>query len=153
MGPESDRIERRVFLRAPRQRVWRALVDAKEFGSWFGARLSGRFAVGERMRGPVTHAGYEHLSFDVVVESIDPERSIAWRWRPGGSTTDHDPTKGPTTLVRFTLEDAPGGTMLTMVESGFDSLPPALRDEVYRGNVDGWSQQAKAIEAHVAKGA
>ena len=72
---KTDRIEKRVVLRAPRSRVWRALTDAAEFGSWFGARLAGRFALGERVSGPITIPGYEHVTMDIAIERLEPESS------------------------------------------------------------------------------
>ena len=42
----TDRIEKKILLRAPRERVWRAISDAKEFGSWFGVVFEGHFAEG-----------------------------------------------------------------------------------------------------------
>src|SRR5436305_3850570 len=47
----TDRIEKRVILRAPVSRVWRAIADAREFGRWFGFTLDGDFAPGKRMKG------------------------------------------------------------------------------------------------------
>ena len=104
----TDRIEKKVFLRAPRARVWRAVADAEEFGKWFGVDLTGR--------------------------AIDVQR---------------DYSKEPTTLVVFELADAPGGTMLTVTESGFDRIPPDRRDDAYRGNESGWTQQMVAIEKYI----
>ncbi len=40
MSSGTDRIEKKVVLRAPRERVWRAICDAKQFGSWFGWNLT-----------------------------------------------------------------------------------------------------------------
>ena len=66
---DTDRIERSVVINAPRERVWRALSNAEEFGTWFGANLKGQtFAPGQRARGPITYPGYEHGYFDVVIE-------------------------------------------------------------------------------------
>ena len=35
----DNRIEKRVELKAPVSRVWRALTDYREFGEWFRVRL------------------------------------------------------------------------------------------------------------------
>ena len=47
----NDRIEKKILLRAPRARVWKALTDAAEFGTWFGVRFDGPFVAGAPMRG------------------------------------------------------------------------------------------------------
>ena len=57
----TDRIEKTTVLRVPRSRVWRALTDSKEFGSWFGVRMEGAFTAGARVQGAITHPGYEHV--------------------------------------------------------------------------------------------
>jgi uncharacterized protein YndB with AHSA1/START domain len=146
----TDRIEKRVLLRAPRARVWRALADAGEFGSWFGVELAGPFIPGARMRGKVTHPGYEHVPFEITIERVEPERLLSWRWHPNAVDPDADYDAEPTTLVVFELDDVDGGTQLTVVESGFDAVPLGRRASAYRGNEDGWTQQMLAIERHVA---
>ncbi len=151
MTQSTDRIERRILLRASRARVWRALSNAEEFGGWFGVKLTGQsFAPGLRTRGQVLHPGYEHLMFDVLIERMEPEHLLAWRWHPGAPEKGVDYDAEAATLVTFKLEDADGGTLLSVVESGFDALPPHRRLDAFRGNSEGWEMQMKAIEKHVA---
>lgn len=145
-----DRIEKTIVLRVPRSRVWRALTDPAEFGSWFGVKMEGTFAPGAHVHGAITHPGYEHLTMDITVERMEPERLFSWRWHPYAVETDVDYSQEPTTLVEFTLEDVAEGTRLTVVESGFDRVPLARRAKAFRMNDDGWTQQMKAIERHVA---
>jgi uncharacterized protein YndB with AHSA1/START domain len=148
---DTDRIEKRVSLRAPRSRVWRALTDADEFGAWFGVRFEGPFAEGATARGKITHPGYEHLTMEVLVERIEPERYFAYRWHPYAIDATVDYSSEPTTLVEFRLDEADEGTVLTIVESGFDRIPLARRAEAFRMNDGGWTAQAKNIERHVSK--
>src|SRR6266545_3848925 len=142
----NDRIEKKVTLRAPLSRVWRAIASAEEFGTWFRVKLEGPFVEGASTRGKVTYPGYEHLTFDVLVERIQPERYLAFRWHPYAIDPAVDYSTEPTTLVEFSLEGTAGGTLLTIVESGFDRLPPGRRDEAFRMNEGGWGEQAKNIE-------
>jgi uncharacterized protein YndB with AHSA1/START domain len=147
----TDRIEKKILLRAPRSRVWRALTDPVQFGQWFGARMpAGAFVPGRIARAPITHPGYEHLTLEITIEKMEPERLFSWRWHPNAVDPKHDYAKDPTTLVVFTLEEAEGGTLLTMVESGFDKVPSAYRATAFRSNRDGWAEQMKNIERHVA---
>lgn len=151
MTSSTDRIEREILLKASRSRVWRALVNAEEFGRWFGVALEGKkFVAGQRTQGQVTHPGYEHLTFDVLVERIEPGRSIAFRWHPAAVDAAADYSKEPSTLVVFELKEARGGILLTVVESGFDQLPPSRREEAFRMNSGGWTIQMANIEKHVA---
>jgi len=149
---ETDKIEKKLVLSAPRARVWRALSDAREFGAWFKARLQGEFRAGSSIHGQITYPGYEHLKLEMQVVAIEPERYFAFRWLPDATDPDKDYSNEPTTLVEFTLEDAPeGGTRLTLVESGYDALPPERRATAFRNNDGGWSEQMKNIETHVAR--
>ena len=152
MSTSTDRIERKILLRAPRSRVWRALSNAEEFGAWFGVDFKGAaFAAGKAVKGRITYPGYEHLVMEVRVERIVPERLLSWRWHPAAIDTAVDYSEEPTTLVVFELDDAPGGVMLSVVESGFDSIPEARRATAFRMNSSGWEEQMKNIEKHVAK--
>lgn len=146
---DMDRIERKITLRAPRSRVWRALTDWKEFSAWFGVDMEGPFTPGARVAGTVRHPAYAHLAFDIVIDRMEPERYFSWHWIPGAMEPGRDYSKEAKTLVVFTLEDAPQGTILTVVESGFSRIPPELRAKVYRMNSAGWDEQMKNIERHV----
>ena len=152
MAPTTtDRIEKKIVLRAPRARVWRALSNAEEFGGWFGADLTGAtFAPGQTVRGRITHPGYEHLTMEVVIERMEEGRLLSWRWHPGAVDV-REVAHEPTTLVVFELSDVPEGTLLTVVESGFDKLPAARRDSAFKDNEGGWAEQMKNIERHVGK--
>ena len=147
----TDRIEKTVTLKAPRARVWRAIADARQFGEWFRVRLDGEFAVGATVRGNITYPGYEYITMEVVVEQMEPERFFSYRWHPYAIDPKVDYSPEPMTLVEFTLEDAPGGTRLTIVESGFDRVPLSRRAEAFRMNGDGWSEQMQNIERYVSR--
>jgi uncharacterized protein YndB with AHSA1/START domain len=150
--PTPDRIEKKIVLRAPRARVWRALANAEEFGRWFGADLRGAtFTPGQKVRGQVTHPGYEHLTMEVVIERMEEGRVLSWRWHPGAVDVK-DVADEPMTLVVFELSDVPEGTLLTVVESGFDRIPAARRASAFRDNEGGWTEQVKNIERHLAGG-
>ena len=144
----TDRIEKSIVLRAPRARVWRAISDAREFGTWFRAKLEGEFAPGATVRGRSTYPGHEGAAMEFLIERMEPERLFSFRWHPGAEGPT-DPNE-PMTLVEFRLEEIAGGTRLTVIESGFDRIAMPRRAEAFRSNDFGWSEQIKNIEAHVA---
>lgn len=146
----TDRIEKSRVLRAPRARVWRALVDRTQFGAWFGVRFpAGTFTPGQRVSGHITHPGYEHLTMEIeVVDVVEGER-LSYRWHPYAIDPDVDYASEPPTLVTFTLSDAAEGTQLEVVESGFDQIPLHRRAEAFRMNEGGWTQQMENVERHV----
>ena len=142
----TDRIEKRVVLRAPRSRVWRAIADAKEFGTWFRLTLDGPFAAGATVRGR-----HDNFKVEMRIERIEPERYFSYRWHPYPKDPAKDYAEEPMTLVEFTLEDAEGGgTALTIVESGFEKIPLARRAEAFRMNTEGWAGQIKNLTAYVS---
>jgi uncharacterized protein YndB with AHSA1/START domain len=148
---KTDRIEKKVLLRAPRSRVWRAIADAEEFGQWFRARFDGKFVAGASIHGQITYPGYEHVKFELLIERIEPETYFSCRWHPYAVDMDVDYSGEPTTLVEFRLRKVEGGTELTITESGFDKLPAKRRAEAFRMNDQGWSTQSQNIAAHVSK--
>ena len=147
-----DRIEKQVRLKAPRSRVWRALSNAEEFGKWFGVDLKAKaFVAGQPVQGRITHPGYEHVVWNVVVERIEPERLFSFRWHPYAIDPKVDYSKEPATLVVFELKDDAGGTLLSVVESGFDNIPASRRDEAFRMNSGGWEAQMNNIAKHLGE--
>jgi uncharacterized protein YndB with AHSA1/START domain len=147
----TDRIEKRIVLKAPVSRVWRALTDYQEFGEWFRVKLDGPFEAGQTTRGYITYPGYEHLKWEVVVQAMEPERLFSFTWHPYAVDPTVDYSAETPTLVEFRLEAAETGegSMLTVTESGFDKLHEHRRQEAFRMNDGGWSEQMKNIEAYV----
>lgn len=152
MNTSTDRIERQIHLKAPRSRVWRALSNAEEFGTWFGVALQGQtFAAGQRMKWQLNGScGHHDVTFDVTIERLEPEHLMSYRWHPYAVDPAIDYSQEPTTLVEFTLQESGEGTLLNIVESGFDNVPLARRLEAFQMNSGGWDSQLKNIEAYVA---
>src|SRR5262245_14350115 len=148
----TDRIEKEIVMKAARARVWRALTDPAEFGKWFGVEMKEAFIPGARAQGRITHPGYEHLTLDMTVERMEPESLFSWRWHPYAVDPNRDYSGEPTTLVECELTDVPEGTRLRIVESGFDRVPLARRDEAFRMNSGGWAAQIKNIASYLGEG-
>ena len=147
---DTDRIERSIHIEASRERVWRALTNAGEFGAWFGADLSGQsFVPGQRVRGPTTTPGYEHLFFDAVIDRIEPQERLSFQWHPYSGEPEPDHASEEPTLVTFTLQEVTGGVLLTVVESGFDRLPAARRRIAFDLHTEGWNIQLQNVARHV----
>ena len=161
MRSSTDRIEKQTVLQAPLDRVWRAISDSKEFGTWFGVEFDGPFTAGATLKGRIVptkvdpevakgqepYAGYE---FDCTVERVEPMRLFAIRWQPDVPEPGLDLSKAPTTLVEFELEEVADGTRLTITESGFDQIPIERRAKVFTRNEEGWEAQTKLIEKYLA---
>ena len=147
----DHRIEKRIELKAPVSRVWRALTDHNEFGQWFGVKLTAPFVAGQISRGRITYPGYEHVILEAVVQKMEPERLFSFTWHPYAIDPKIDYSKEPQTLVEFRLEKtAAGGTLLSVTETGFENLPAHRRPDAFRMNDSGWAEQMQSIERHVA---
>ncbi|HEV2748845.1 MAG TPA: SRPBCC family protein [Allosphingosinicella sp.] len=147
----TDSIEKSIELNAPVERVWHALTDAAEFGSWFRVKLDGPFVPGETSRGRITYPGYEHLPWEAKVVAMEPPRLFAFEWHPYAVDPDADYSHEPRTLVEFRLDPVAAGTRLTVTESGFDRVPAHRREEAMRMNEGGWAEQMTNIQAHVER--
>jgi uncharacterized protein YndB with AHSA1/START domain len=145
----TDRIEKQTDVRAERAKVWRAITDSREFGKWFQAEMTDPFVQGAPARGRITHPGYEHLTIEVHVERIEPERFFSFRWHPYAVDPQKDYSQEPTTLVEFALEEIPEGTRIRVTESGFDQIPLARRAEAFRMNSGGWAAQLVNVATFV----
>jgi len=157
-----DRIQKEVLLRAPLARVWQAITDSKQFGSWFGVKFSGPFKAGERIVGAIApttvdpkvaemQKPYEGMKFDITIDRIEPQKLFSFRWHPFAIDPKVDYSNEKPTLVEFTLKEVPGGVMLTVTESGFDGVPLSRRAEAFKMNEGGWAAQMTLIEKFLAK--
>ena len=147
----NDRIEKRVELKAPVSRVWRALTDYREFGTWFGVKLEGPFVPGQAAGGQITYPGWEHVRMQLVVQKMEPEKRFSFTWHPYAVDPKADYSQETPTLVEFTLEKTAAGTLLIVMESGFERIPAARRAEAFRMNDGGWATQMNSIAKHVAQ--
>ncbi len=155
MADTDDRVERTVELRAPRARVWRAISNGKDFGTWFGLgdplALEGDFVPGAKIMGVWGTGKAATRELFCTIEEIEPERLLAFRWLPYELPPGEDPAKHPTTRIEFRLEDIEIGTRLTVSESGFSKLP-ADKQYTRARNGRGWEIQAHSIAAFVLGG-
>lgn len=148
---DTNTIEKEITLRAPRARVWRALTDAQEFGAWFGITIDGSFTAGQPVHGRMANPKYAHVDFEFVVETIAPEELFSYRWHPYAIAEGVDFSQEQKTLVEFHLSETPDGTMLRVIESGFDHVPAGRRAEAFLMNGKGWTAQVENIRRYVEK--
>jgi uncharacterized protein YndB with AHSA1/START domain len=156
----SDRIEKKVLLKAPLDRVWRAISDADEFGRWFGGRFDGPFVAGASVLGTITpttvdedvakaQQPYAGKADTWQIAAVEPQRRLAFRWHPFGVEDGSDSTDEPTTLVEFTLEETSDGVLLRIVESGFEAIGAERRNSAFESNEQGWSAQTELVRKYL----
>lgn len=146
----TDRIEKIVELKAPISRVWQALTDHEQFGRWFRVKLDGPFKPGTVSTGKMTYPGVEDMPWRAIVEQMFPETLFSFRWHDFDEKSGLHISQQPMTLVEFRLEAIPGGTRLTITESGFESIYHPRRLDVMRGNEKGWEIQSGSLAAYVS---
>jgi uncharacterized protein YndB with AHSA1/START domain len=158
----TDRIEKKILLRAPRKRVWRALTDYQEFAIWFGVKFDQPFKPEAALRGVIVGTSmdaevasmqkkYDGVPFAVTIGEMQAERLFSFRWHPYAVEPKVDYSAEPTTLVEFVVEEVTGGVMLTVTESGFDRIPLARRAKAFTANDGGWSIVVTLIEKFLAQ--
>jgi uncharacterized protein YndB with AHSA1/START domain len=145
----TNRIEKHIEMKAPIERVWRALTDSAEFGQWFQVKIDGPFVVGQPSTGHITYPGYEHIRWEAEIVKMEAPRLFAFTWHPYAIDPNTDYSQEPSTLVEFHLQPAAQGTRLVVVETGFDTLPAYRRPDALRMNDSGWAEQVENIKAHV----
>ena len=154
----SDRIEKSVVLKASRARVWRAISDFEELGRWFGMYIEGPLVAGESVSCRIrptevdadiaaAQAAFEGAPFTLDVVAVEPMSRLAFRWHPGVDAEDEPDDEK--TLVELTLSDAPEGTRLDIVESGFDRVPLERRAKAFEMNEGGWEAQTQLVRKFV----
>jgi uncharacterized protein YndB with AHSA1/START domain len=146
--PISDRIEKSIEIAAPVARVWQALTDYREFSQWFRVMLARPFEVGKTNGGRLTHPEYNHM-WEATVQKMEPERYFSLTWHPFAHEKARDYSNEPQTLVEFTLEKTAAGTLLRVVETGFDRIPADRRAEAFRAHNNGWDAQLGNIARYV----
>lgn len=156
----TDRIEKRIMLRAPLDRVWSAVSDAKQFGSWFGVAFDGPFEEGTRLSGKIVpttadpevaklQEPHRGKPFEFTVERIEPPRRISFRWHPYAIESGVDYSQKPMTTIVFELTEVTEGVLLTISESGFDRIPIARRAEAFKANEGGWEHQTQLVKKYL----
>jgi uncharacterized protein YndB with AHSA1/START domain len=159
---DTDRIEKKFLLRVPLKRVWTALSDSAEFGTWFGMKFNDPFVPGALMHGTIVptkvnadvakaQKEYEGMPVEITIEKMEPERLFSFRWHPYAIERDVDYSAEPTTLIEFVLQEMKDGVMLTVTESGFDQIPLSRRVKAFTANEQGWGMVVKLIEEYFVR--
>lgn len=157
----DTKIEKQVVLRAPLERVWRAISDSQEFGRWFGVSIDGPFVAGRSVTATITGTTVDddvaemqrpHIGATATwqIVAVEPQRRFAYRWHPFAVDSHVDYAAEPTTLVEFILSETDDGVLLQIVESGFDAIPDARRKDAFEANSGGWAKQTQLVRIYLS---
>ncbi len=146
-----SRIDRTIEIKAPPERVWRALTSAAELSAWFQVKIEGEITPGSEMWMTSVHAEHAGTRFRVRFVEMTPPRRFAWQWCPGAVDPTVDYSREPQTTVTFTLEPSAVGTRLSVAETGFDQVALTRRAKVYADNSQGWTEVLGWLQRYVEK--
>lgn len=133
------KIEKRLELNVPPERVWTAITDPAELGQWFPDRAEVDLRPGGDGFFEWTDHGREYMR----VVLVEPPTHLVWKWMNGDSIPYDDAIA---TRVEWTLTPTPnGGTILELVETGFESLKS--RQE----NDRGWDSELAELVDYLDK--
>ncbi|KZB65742.1 vanillate O-demethylase oxidoreductase VanB [Thalassospira lucentensis] len=145
----TNSIEKKIEINAPRQRVWRALTDHRQFGTWFGVNIKDAFVVGQVSNGQITIEGFTHVKWQSTIKAMEEPAYFAYTWHPYAIEPEVDYSREPETLVEFWLEEKAGVTRVTVRETGFDKLPAHRLSAALQANTNGWAFQLENIRKYV----
>ena len=137
---DLSRIDRSIEIKAPPERVWRALTNAKELSTWFQMSIEGEIVAGQEVWMTTTNEKYAGMRFPVRFVELTPPRRVVWQWHPGAVDPSVDYSLETPTTVTFTLEPIDGGTRLSVAETGFEEISLERRAKVYKDNSQGWTE-------------
>ena len=138
--PDKDSVVTEIFIAAPSERIFRALVDRDQALQWgsspefemtqweMDARLGGKWKFVAREREPSGAYSVNQFEQHGEILEIDPPRLLVYTWY----ANFHEQPAHKTT-VHWELSSTPGGTMLKVTHSSLAQLPKD-RD----GYVQGW---------------
>jgi uncharacterized protein YndB with AHSA1/START domain len=149
--PDLSRIDRTIEIKAPPERVWRALTTAAELSAWFQVKIEGEIAPDMEVWMTSIHPQRARQRFRVRFVEMLPPRRFVWEWHPGEVDPSVDYSREPRTTVTFTLEAAEGGTRLSVSETGFDAISLARRAKVHGDNSQGWPEVLVWLQTYVEK--
>ena len=136
---ELTRIDRTIEIKAPPERVWRALTNAKELSTWFQVTVEGDIAPGNEVWMTSVCKG-QTVRFRVLFVEMTPPTRFVWQWHPGAVDPNIDYSSEPRTTVTFTLEPSGSGTRVSLAETGFNEISLARRAKVFGDNNQGWTE-------------
>ncbi len=141
-----SQIQREILIDAPVEVVWRIITEPDQIVRWFSQEAELEPHAGGRGRLRFT-SGH---SVQLKIESVEPPRRFAFRWAE---------EKGPVArmdnsmLVEFTLRPEAGGTLLRVVETGYDRVDWSDEDkEKYvEEHTHGWRECLERLEEYAPR--
>jgi uncharacterized protein YndB with AHSA1/START domain len=141
---ESVAVERRVWINVSRKRVWRAITEPEQLEQWYAPGcpwVIPTLEVGETVK-------FYNTDTDIqlaAVEVVDPPHQFTLRWQL-------DQTNPELTLVNtFLLEEENGGTRVTAIQAGYESLPNDIRQQQLDQDADAYTAIVESLKEYLER--
>jgi uncharacterized protein YndB with AHSA1/START domain len=134
---EEIKVERSIWIDAPRERIWQAITDPAHLAQWLLPPALGA----EMTRDPddtifVSMGGMEIPV--AILEAVDPPRSVRSLGLPDRLIA-----------ITYMLEEENDGTRVTITLTGFERLPADAREDRIAPSGTAWEKALSNLEAHV----
>jgi uncharacterized protein YndB with AHSA1/START domain len=126
-------ITRTIEIAAPRQRVWDALTTPELLSQWLGQEAVFEPKVGAKG----SYSWSDWGRFPLIVEQVEEPSRLAVRW---ARSPDGELTESTSTVAHYQLDEIDGGTLLTVVETGFELLD-GNQQTSFEDNTKGWAEE------------
>jgi uncharacterized protein YndB with AHSA1/START domain len=137
-------VERRVWINAPRQRVWQALTEPKHLERWYAPGCPWAIPalkVGETVKFYNTDTDIQLATIEVV----ESPHQFTLRWQL-------DPMRPEITLLNtFLLEDENGGTRVIATQAGYESLPDDIRQQQLDQDADAYTAIVESLKEYLER--
>lgn len=140
-----DQIETILELSHSQQKVWQAITTPEGLNQWFGDRVTMTLQEGS----PILFEWDAYGKAGGIIQTVEPISKFAYRWRAHGVPEDVEMDETNSTLVTFELTPTPAGTRLRVLETGFATLEPGLREQAFRENSSGWATELDELVTYL----
>lgn len=135
-------VERSIWIAAPRERVWRAITDPAQMEHWFSPGTSWQMSaleVGAKLFTPEPETGAE--LYTQLIQQVDPPERFAIQTIPEPS--------GSYQVTTYTLREEKQGTRLTVIHSGYETMPEEARWNAMEQNAFGFGMMLENVKAYI----
>jgi len=128
-----EKIEKKVSINAPAEKVWKALTEPKQLGEWMMMPTTFEPVVGKeftfKAEGMEGWDGYFHC----IVREVEVNKKLVYTWNSGMINAE--------TLVTILISETEGQTELTLIHTGWENLPAEMRSQMIDGHSKGWDER------------
>jgi uncharacterized protein YndB with AHSA1/START domain len=136
---EKMTVEKTIWIKAPRERVWQAITDASQLMQWFGDHWEiDRVEVG----GTIKFGDPSDLMLASIAVA-DPPREFKIEWPP------QEQYHSIAMFTTYLLNEENGGTRVTVTESGFEALPDDIRQKRFDSTAAGYATVLEGLKRHL----